>query len=344
MKRYSCALLAALAVSLAALTPVRAADAQISSTKESVTYLPNDSQFIVRVNFAQLRDASLVKKYVLKQIQEGLKKDEAQKILNALGFDPLKDLTSLTVAGPVTSDVEKLVFVAHGNFDVDKFQKQAEQVASNMGDVLKISKEGGYKIWEVSPPNVPANLPPTSYVCLIDKSTMVFTWGKATLKDALAKAAKKKTTELTKEMAGLVAKADNKQSLYAMVLVKALTDADFIPNIEAAKPFLQDKKSLSFALVVKDEIAFHVSVGAKDAAAAKKIESQAKTGLVTAPGLLGIAAMQNQQVAPFVEPITDLIKTMRVKTQGTVVTVSGLVSKDLIEKFEKAAKMAQAGQ
>ena len=47
-----------------------------------------------------------------------------------------------------------------GNFDVDKFQKLAEEHAKNSADHLKITKQGKYKVWEVTGHNIP-NFPDT---------------------------------------------------------------------------------------------------------------------------------------------------------------------------------------
>jgi hypothetical protein len=49
----------------------------------------------------------------------------------------------------------------------------------------------------------------------------------------------------------------------------------------------------------------------------------------------------NPKVQPFVEPITDLLKTIKTAAKGDTVTITSKISKDLIKQFEKAGKEAQ---
>src|SRR6266536_2863410 len=80
----------ALAAALFA-SPLRAAEAD--------KHLPSDATAVVFVNLRQILDSPVSKKYMLDQIKDGLKKDaDAQKFMAAAGLDPLKDLSSVTVA------------------------------------------------------------------------------------------------------------------------------------------------------------------------------------------------------------------------------------------------------
>src|SRR6516165_1850557 len=76
---------------LALVLPARAA--------EPDKYLPNDTEAIVVLNVKQILDSPLVKKHLAEKIRDEIKNNaEVSKVLEALGFDPLKDLSSITIA------------------------------------------------------------------------------------------------------------------------------------------------------------------------------------------------------------------------------------------------------
>src|SRR5262245_10817001 len=198
--------LAGLAVALTVLChalPAHAvADTKLTPAPSDLNkYLPDNAAYLVRVNFQQMQKSELLKPYV-GMLKEKLKSGEAQKHLEALGFDPLKDLGTLTVAGPVSKDFEQHLVILTGKFNAEKFQKAAKEAAKKGGDeVLKLTKIGNYTVWEVSPPNTRAPAPSTYFITLVDENTILVTAGKKLLQDSLAKASGKKKTQLSKEIA-----------------------------------------------------------------------------------------------------------------------------------------------
>src|SRR5262249_49999066 len=160
-------------LALAALllaVPVRAAEVD--------KLLPNDTETLVTVNVRQIIDSPLVQKLGVDKFKKALnEQDEAKKLLAELGFDPLKDLDSITFALSSGSDTDKNLVIIHGKFDVAKFNAKGEEVAKDMKDALKITKvpgpgaEGGkINLYEVT--NVP-NLPSGLFVAVVDKNTIV---------------------------------------------------------------------------------------------------------------------------------------------------------------------------
>src|SRR5262249_13170225 len=162
-----------------------------------------DTGALVRINFQQLQQSELLKP-VVAQLKEQLKKGQAQKHLEALGFDPLKDLGTFTLAGPLTMKPEKYLVIITGKFDVDKFQKAAKDAAEKSNEALKITKYGKYTVWEITPPNTRPPIPETFYQAMVDENTVLFSGGKTTIHEALDKAAGKKKTMLSKEIAPLI--------------------------------------------------------------------------------------------------------------------------------------------
>ena len=82
-------------------------------------------------------DCPLVKKD-LPKLQGMIKANaEAQKHLAALGFDPLKDLDSVTIGAAGVEDQDQVVIVARGKFDAAKFKAAAELLGHEIIDDMK---------------------------------------------------------------------------------------------------------------------------------------------------------------------------------------------------------------
>src|SRR5438270_3015944 len=80
--------------------------------------LPNDTETVFVVNAKQVLDAVLMKKYALDPIKDLLKNTgDVQAVLDALGFDPLKDVSTVVAASSSVGDNEKGLLIVHGKFD-----------------------------------------------------------------------------------------------------------------------------------------------------------------------------------------------------------------------------------
>ncbi len=308
-------------------------------------YLPDSTAYLVRVNFQQMQKSDLLKPFVA-QLKEKMKAGEARKHLEALGFDPFKDLGTLTVAGPVSKDFEQHLVILTGKFDVQKFQNAAKEAAKKGGDeVLKITKNGNYTVWEVSPPNTRPPAPSTYYVTMVDENTILVTAGKKLLQDSLAKASGKKKTQLNKEIAPLIAKTDPKESVSVLVLTSAIAKADFIPEkfAEKVKEESEKFKYLRFAVVAKDDIKLKYSIGTKDEDTAKQISEQVDQVKFLAPLAMAMMAPPNKQkeLKPVMDAVKDVLNTLDSTTKGKTVKIELTISKKAIEKFKDAAMKAK---
>src|SRR5262249_49156999 len=121
-------------------------------------FLPNDSAMVLTLNVRQVVDSPLVKKYALEQIQSALKSNkELTDALGAVGLDPLKDVSTITAAGPELRTADKGLVVVHGKFDLAKFKAKADEVAKAKEPPLKIVKTGDYTLYEVHDPKERTN-------------------------------------------------------------------------------------------------------------------------------------------------------------------------------------------
>src|SRR2546421_80423 len=135
-------------------------------------YLPGEAEFASFTNIRQMADSVVIKKYALEKLRAKLKDhDDITKVLDALGFDPFKDLNVVIGAGSSFDPDGKAYLIAHGNFDVKKFDEKAAEEAQNHGDILKIHKDGEHKIYEVKLPDSGDDKP--LFVGVVDKGTIV---------------------------------------------------------------------------------------------------------------------------------------------------------------------------
>lgn len=292
---------------LALAVPARAAEAD--------PYLPDDTEAVLAVNVRQILDSPLVKKFALEKIKEALKEsDEVQKVLEELGFDPLKDLENITNA--MGSDPEMPLLIVHGRFNLAKFHARGEEAAKDNGDVLKIHKVGdGDKqiVYEVTIPDIGQ----TVFVALPSKTTLVVSPAKEHVVDALAKGAGKKKTMLkSKELQDLLAKVDAKQSLWAVV-GSSLAKNTF--GLGGAREALEQITTVTGGATVADGVKAEFTIATKSADAAEQI---AKT----------IKDLIAREVPPPLYTLLPLQVTAKEKT----VTLKGELAGAAIEKAIKA--------
>ena len=143
--------LTAMLVTAGLSAPVRAA--------EPDPLLPKETTAVIYVNFRQVLESEMVKKYAIEQFKQGLEGEEAQKVLKGLGLDPLKDIDRLIVGvwGKGADDIN-FAGVLRGNFDPEKLFKAIEAEAKKNPDKLSLVKKGKYTLVKGTNENAnPAN-------------------------------------------------------------------------------------------------------------------------------------------------------------------------------------------
>jgi len=317
LRRFRMELIAGAVLALA--LPIRAAEVD--------KYLPGDAEAVLVVNAKQLLDSPLVTKHFLEHIRGALKSnDEATKILESLGFDPLKDLTSATLAMSMLGSDAKGLIIMHGRFDKAKFETKAEDVAKEKGEVLKIHKEGNRKVYEVK---VEGSEKP-AFVGIVDQTTIVAGPEKQYISDAFAKAADTKRSAVKKELQDLIEKADAKQSVWFAATANAFLKGE-LSGDEKAKKNLEKMHNLTGGITVDRGITARLVIAAKSPDNAKELSEDIKVGLDQAKGLLTLLAEQNKDIAPLVDTVAGL----RVNTEGNNITLKTEVSEQVIEKSLK---------
>src|SRR5262249_3596761 len=107
---------------LIAAAPVWAAEPDV--------YMPANADLVLVVNFRQLMDSDVVKKYAMEEIKKVLAQEEkAQAVIKATGIDPLKDIDSLTIANAGGIDKGQTLVVVRGTFNPGKIHTALQDFA-----------------------------------------------------------------------------------------------------------------------------------------------------------------------------------------------------------------------
>jgi hypothetical protein len=319
--RHTVIPLAVLTAVLLTTVPGRAADID--------PYLPEDTEFLVNVNVRQILDSDLFKKNALAAAQESLRgNDQVQDILKELGFDPFKDLDRLLAASPGGAEEDRGLIIAHGKFDVAKFQAKAEKVAKEDSEHLKIHKilGGKHLLYEVTTPELDSPL----FVVLAGKDTILVSPGKDYVVEALKKAGKTDKPQLkNKDFQALLEKIDASQSL-SVALVKSTGVKKALDGLPGdVKGMVEKVQSIGGGVKITDEVKLELVVTAKDAKEAKELKDSANAGLTLVLGFLGAIAQNDAK--PELEFLLEAAKSLRVTNKDSALVIKGRISSDLIE-------------
>lgn len=282
--------------------------------------LPAETQSILTLNVRHLLDSSLVKDAnVMPFVKVLMQQDQTlQSVLQDLAFDPLSDVTDITVTSAGTENPEKSLIIIHGTFDTQKFKETAKKHANHLTAI----KEGDATIYKVAVPN---NKP--MFAALLDSKTLVGGPGKEYVVEALGKRGKESTVA-SKEFLELLGKTDQAKTIWFAGLVpEKAADNPFL-NDEKVKDTLKKIKTFSGGFNVENGITLELNLGGTDADSAKQISQLLKTSLEQ-----GKDAMQafgnNKQLAI----AKELLDSLKVTRKGSVVRVKGSVSKEQLEKL-----------
>jgi hypothetical protein len=284
---------------------------------EADQYFPNDTQAVVTINIKQILGAAAVKPNLAK-LQTAMKGvDGLQKTLEDLGFDPMKDLDSVTVAAVGAEDPENALIIVRGKFDAAKF-KAAADVEAKKEKGLKAIKAGDYTLYEVDAQGQPQ----PAYVGLVDGSTIVASPRKEGVVGAFdVKAGKKKTT-MKPALQTLLAKNDAKQSISIAALGSALG---------SMVPFGDKVETIHGGINLADDIKTDIVILTKDDDAAKGLSALIGEGLEQGKNIAQFLGQSNKLLTLPAE----ILNNLKVAEKGKTVNIKGEVSKETIEKLKK---------
>src|SRR5262249_9410592 len=138
---------------IAVLSAILLSVAGVASAADVDPYLPDDAEAVLTVNVRQILDSPLIKKHALESVQK-LLESSSLKDLKDLDLDLQKDIDRLVFANS-GSEADRLLFIAHGRYEVAKFEAKALALANAQPKQWKITlvpdgAGGQYKILESS--------------------------------------------------------------------------------------------------------------------------------------------------------------------------------------------------
>lgn len=298
------------------------ASATISSAQESrqeasKIQLPADTQALIRLNFRAMIDSPLAKKMGIEKAAEIIKSLPGGEILAEMGFDPLKDIDSITIAAPGGGDMEKGLIIVAGKFKAEKLVVKANEEAKNNKDKVKIHKAGEKTIFEFI---IPEQQVPV-FMMIASNSTILASTQKEYLEKALANSGSKLTN---KDFSTLVEKLDPDLAI-SMVAVSSAFPSKSLP--EPAKAILDGIDSIGGGIGIDKDVTLKINVFTKDEDTAKKLKETLDQGMAQALGFLGLMAAQQKELTP----VLEFVKSMKTSSKSKTMSLEGKLPGKIIE-------------
>ncbi len=290
--------------------------------------LPADADTIVYVNFKQIVGADVIKKYALDQIKQALSGQDAKKLLEEMGLDPMKDIEKVWagMSGTGRDDTKALVIV-HGKFDPDKLEKAATAVSKKDGDKFSVVKDGAVTMFKYQPGD--GN---PIYAAVANETTIVAATDKKLIATALEQAKGDKKAPIKAELTTLIKTLKDDVSLFAVSLVKGKLDgvAGNLPDkpidLTGFGKALPKTDTLTIVARVTADINLEVIFGMKDEDAAEDMDAALAKLVTDLSGFVPILVALD----PKAKPLADIVKTLKSKAEKKNVTLTGKVTGDII--------------
>jgi len=318
MRRISHCLLAVVMTAGLAAT-ARAADVD--------PLLPKDTEYVVHMNFKQMLDSDIIKKYAMGQIKQALQGEDLKGVLDTLGLDPLKDIEQATVGAWGKGEEMNYIGVVKGKFDTKKLYDGAKDLASKAKDKVELVTEA-VDGKDVTLVKMTQDSGKPAFLTVADDSTVLLGSEKKYAVAALTAFNKKEKAKLSKELTALVLKQDDKASMYFCGVTEGklkdlpASSFDGLKQVgvdgEKMKEQLEKMNTVAVTVNVGKEVKFTAIMGMKDADSAEEFNGTLDKLVDTAKTFLPLLANQPKNKAI----VADLTKSLGVKAKDKDVTLS----------------------
>ena len=291
--------------------------AQESRQEAFKVQLPADTQALIHLNFRAMIDSPLAKKMgIEKEIIKAL--DFDVEFIAEIGFDPLKDIDSITIAAPGGGDMEKGLIIVAGKFKADKLLAKLNEEAKNNNNKVKTHKAGDKTIFEVKEFILSQQVP---IFYMIASNTILASTQKEYLEKAFANSGSKLAN---KDFSALVEKLDPDLAI-SMVAVSSAFPSKAIP--EPYKAIIEGIDSIIGGIGVDEDVSLKINVFTKDEESAKKLKETLDQGMAQALGFLGLMAAQEKELTP----VLEFVKSMKTSSKAKMLSLEGKLPGKLIE-------------
>jgi hypothetical protein len=296
-------------------------------------YLPPNTEVVFTLNIEQILGSEVAQgnKELVQQarmhMENKLQEVGALQYLQQAGLDPLRDLRSVTVAGPGTKETDKLVVIVEGKFNPTKLKVAADEAAKDNPGSLTVTTLNNQPLYEINEPTGKM-----IYVTAVGSEFLLAAPTKELLSATAAQIRSGQTTELSKGFKSLLQTTSDKQSLSLTATGAALTRlAEAAPNNELIAGYLKSVTGLSLALTLSRDVQFQLGLNTSDNETAEQFSKMGNALLNGARGMLAQKAKEETKLAPAVE----VAQTLRIVSRGNNVLLQGEVSYETIGKILK---------
>ncbi len=292
--------------------------------------LPASSDSVAYVNFKQLLGSEVMKKFALEQIKQALAGQDAKKLLDELGLDPLKDIETLWAgsSGKGPDDMKALVIV-HGKFDAKKLLTAAEAATKKDGDKFSIVKDESGTLFKYQP-----EMGNPVYGTVVNEKTVIAGTDKKVIAEAVKQSEAKKKALISAGLTALIKKMDEKASLFLVSVVKGKLDNVKIPqqlpvDLSGFEKALPKTDNLSLVVKVTADVNLELTFGMKDDDAASDMGAAMTKALDGIKGLVPLLVAAE----PKAKPLDNVVKTLKSSVKEKNVVVTAKVTGDTIGKL-----------
>ena len=222
----------------------------------------------------------------------------------------------------------KISVLIEGKFDPKKITATLDAEAKKDSKKISTDVVNGKTIYKFTNGDHPA-----SYGAVIDSKTIVLGTSKEYIGAAFEAAQGTTKVEIRKELAELLAKMDSQSSVYFAAIVRGNLEKIPLPDPNIKK-VLEQIYFLTIDLKAHQDVDLKIGVGVETAEVAKSFEQLAQGGLDLLKAQVKVAAVQQ----PELEPIVELVNSLKVMSRGKALVVTGVLKGESIEKAIKDSK------
>ena len=288
-------------------------------------YLPADTDAVLTVQARRVADSELGKKVGADLLKEALRAIKPAAVaVEATGLDPLKDFDVITVGMDLDkTDPPRPFALFEGKFDTKKMEESVAAYMKEHPDKVSAVTVGGKSAYKV-----PGGKPEQAmFAAIINDSKLVVAPSEKDLTGAFAAAAGTRKPEISKELAGLLARSKSDAPIFVRAWVKGKFDDLKLPN-DKLQTRVRSIDWTTAAVNVTKDVTVTVTLSAPDEATAQQL-SDVVGGVLGLVRLQILAAAEDQ---PELKPVADLLRSTKTGPSGKTVVISGSVKGEAIER------------
>jgi hypothetical protein len=297
-------------------------------------YLPADTESYLSVNVKQVLASNLVKKYGLDPAKKALKEMELNGLLQELGIDPFRDIDRVQIATPTTTERDRGLGILTGTFDVARLRKKADNAARDNDDSVKLHRFnlGGGAMQDVYEIAIPGQ-EQTMFVAVVGNKTLLASPGKDYVVEALKQARLRKKPALkNRGFQAVVEKIDPRQGVSVALLGSSFSKNEWLDLLPGNyRDAVSGIEVVGGGLAFGNEIKLELVISTKSDRAARDLRDVLTKGVRLAQTALAFLGQDNKIVGL----LNEVLGTVRVGGRGKVLSVSGKLTADVLQDFQK---------